>query len=216
MSAQPTRLGAHGTQRGAGSDLEAAPAPITMSTDALREHSRKRGASPTGARTMASSYPQSIVWTWINGCTQCSGGLVGHMGITTSTGEIWEFVGIGANQSAPERLAFGPIIRYVPISSRLVFRGTWDSAIMATIERYKSLGCHPGNNCHCFVAACLQEMRFLGLPCWGCLWWLLAVMVWVFGRFTVEAPSLCCAISTLLVTGFIIFALAGGLSFLWE
>lgn len=92
-------------------------------------------------------YPESIVWTWLPGCTQCTAGLVGHMGITNSRGEVFEFVGTGADKNHPGQLAFGPIIRYVPLPSKLVRRGTCDEGIARAIEKYQNLSCHPFNNC---------------------------------------------------------------------
>ncbi|CAJ1458646.1 unnamed protein product [Effrenium voratum] len=90
-------------------------------------------------------YPQCIVWTWLPGCTQCTVGLVGHMGITNSKGEVWEFVGTGADRNQGQ-LAFGPIIRYLPLSPRFITRGTCDEGIAKAIEKYRSLSCHPMNN----------------------------------------------------------------------
>mmetsp|Transcript_19065 Transcript_19065/g.35766 ORF Transcript_19065/g.35766 Transcript_19065/m.35766 type:complete len:190 (-) Transcript_19065:169-738(-) len=145
-------------------------------------------------------YPESIVWTWLPGCTQCTAGLVGHMGITNSRGEVFEFVGTGADKNHGQ-LAFGPIIRYVPLPRKFICRGTCDEGIARAIEKYQDLSCHPFNNCHCFVAACLNEMRFLGFPCWNCFWWLLAVMVWVCGFFPARWSTGACVVSTVVLTG---------------
>eukprot|EP00440_Ansanella_granifera_P001968 gb/GFBE01002130.1/.p1 GENE.gb/GFBE01002130.1/~~gb/GFBE01002130.1/.p1 ORF type:complete len:207 (+),score=23.45 gb/GFBE01002130.1/:1-621(+) len=159
-------------------------------------------------------YPQCIVWTWLPGCTQLSAGLVGHMGITNSKGEVWEFVGLGAMQNEGQ-LAFGPIIRYIPLSPKLIWRGTCDEGIDRAIEKYRTLSCHPLNNCHSFVAACLNEMRFLNFPFWNCFWWVLAVMVWVTGLFPLRWSSAMCLVTTAVFTGLaiaLVFAYGVGAS----
>ncbi|CAK9054514.1 unnamed protein product [Durusdinium trenchii] len=140
-------------------------------------------------------FPECIVWCWIAGCTQCTGGLVGHMGITNSRGEVWELVGLGAERNHGQ-LAFGPIVRYIPLSPKLIGRGTCDEGIERAISKYRNQSCSPLNNCHCFVAACLSEMKFLGIPCWGAIWPLLAVMIWVCGIFPLRWQSAACLLST--------------------
>mmetsp|Transcript_51129 Transcript_51129/g.91852 ORF Transcript_51129/g.91852 Transcript_51129/m.91852 type:complete len:204 (+) Transcript_51129:42-653(+) len=170
------------------------------------------GGSLSGPVAFDSSrgiYPESIVWTWLPGCTQCTAGLVGHMGITNSKGEVWEFVGTGAMRNEGQ-LAFGPIIRYVPLNPKLIFRGTCDEGIDRAIAKYRDLSCHPLNNCHCFVAACLNEMQFLGFPCWNCFWWLLAVVVWVTGFFPARMPTCLCLVTTAVASGLVAWlAIAG-------
>mmetsp|Transcript_32658 Transcript_32658/g.75930 ORF Transcript_32658/g.75930 Transcript_32658/m.75930 type:complete len:201 (-) Transcript_32658:82-684(-) len=157
-------------------------------------------------------WPCCIVWTWIPGCTQCTGGVVGHMGIGTSTGQLWEFLGDGASQGPRGGgLAFGPIMRYVQLNPRRVHRGTWDEGIETTIKKWR--GTMHGacvSNCHSFVADCLQEMRYGGIPCWTWLPYLLAVWVWVAGRFPNCPRFLLCFLSTACVVGIIIaFAFFG-------
>eukprot|EP00930_Biecheleria_cincta_P052963 TRINITY_DN38275_c0_g1_i1.p1 TRINITY_DN38275_c0_g1~~TRINITY_DN38275_c0_g1_i1.p1 ORF type:complete len:199 (+),score=31.77 TRINITY_DN38275_c0_g1_i1:51-647(+) len=163
-------------------------------------HERSAGAADFDSSRGV--YPSCIVWTWLPGCTQCTAGIVGHMGITNSSGEVWEFVGLGASKNDRE-LAFGPIMRYIPLSQRFVWRGTVDEGIQRAIDKYTHLGCHPLNNCHCFVAACLHEMRVLGFPFWNCFWWLLAVMVWVTGFFPPRWPAAMCLGTTIGVSGLV-------------
>eukprot|EP00931_Biecheleriopsis_adriatica_P083112 TRINITY_DN56638_c0_g1_i1.p1 TRINITY_DN56638_c0_g1~~TRINITY_DN56638_c0_g1_i1.p1 ORF type:complete len:202 (+),score=27.99 TRINITY_DN56638_c0_g1_i1:49-654(+) len=177
-------------------DEETAPGSCTMDPAQCTDQSSVPFDSSRGI------YPQCIVWTWLPGCTQCTAGLVGHMGITNSKGEVWEFVGTGAMRNEGQ-LAFGPIIRYVPLSPGLIWRGTCDEGIDAAIEKYRNLSCHPGNNCHCFVAACLHEMRFMGLPCWNWCWWLLAVLVWITGLFPARWSTMLCISSTLVLSGIV-------------
>lgn len=148
-------------------------------------------------------FPECIVWTWIGGCTQCTAGLVGHMGITNSRGEVWELVGVGAERNHG-RLAFGPIVRYIPLNPKFIGRGTCDEGIQRAIEKYRQQSCSPTNNCHCFVAACLSEMRFLHFPYWGCIWPLLAVMIWICGLFPCRWQSPACLLSTAVATGAIV------------
>mmetsp|Transcript_105453 Transcript_105453/g.308311 ORF Transcript_105453/g.308311 Transcript_105453/m.308311 type:complete len:200 (+) Transcript_105453:47-646(+) len=130
-------------------------------------------------------WPCCIVWTWIPGCTQCTVGIVGHMGIGTSAGGLWEFMGDGASQGAQgQGLAFGPVLRYLRLDPRRVRRGTWDEGIETTIKKWRGR-MHGAcvSNCHSFVADCLHEMRYAGIPCWTWLPYLLAVWIWVLGRF---------------------------------
>mmetsp|Transcript_62558 Transcript_62558/g.149125 ORF Transcript_62558/g.149125 Transcript_62558/m.149125 type:complete len:203 (+) Transcript_62558:16-624(+) len=184
------------------SDEEMAPTSCNMDTTCERSADAVKFDSSRGI------YPESIVWTWLPGCTQCTAGLVGHMGITNSRGEVFEFVGTGADKNHPGQLAFGPIIRYVPLPSKLVRRGTCDEGIARAIEKYQNLSCHPFNNCHCFVAACLDEMRFLGFPCWGCFWWVLALMVWVCGLFPARWSTGVCLLSTVVLSGAVLGVVA--------
>mmetsp|Transcript_106210 Transcript_106210/g.148035 ORF Transcript_106210/g.148035 Transcript_106210/m.148035 type:complete len:203 (-) Transcript_106210:68-676(-) len=184
------------------SDEEMAPTSCNMDTTCERSADAVKFDSSRGI------YPESIVWTWLPGCTQCTAGLVGHMGITNSRGEVFEFVGTGADKNHPGQLAFGPIIRYVPLPSKLVRRGTCDEGIARAIEKYQNLSCHPFNNCHCFVAACLDEMRFLGFPCWGCFWWVLALMVWVCGLFPARWSAGVCLLSTAVLSGAVLGVVA--------
>ncbi|CAE7390513.1 Tmem222, partial [Symbiodinium microadriaticum] len=184
------------------SDEEMAPTSCNMDTTCERSADAVKFDSSRGI------YPESIVWTWLPGCTQCTAGLVGHMGITNSHGEVFEFVGTGADKNHPGQLAFGPIIRYVPLPSKLVRRGTCDEGIARAIEKYQNLSCHPFNNCHCFVAACLDEMRFLGFPCWGCFWWVLALMVWVCGLFPARWSTGVCLLSTVVLSGAVLGVVA--------
>ncbi|CAK9008838.1 unnamed protein product [Durusdinium trenchii] len=146
-------------------------------------------------------YPLCIVWTPIHGCTWCFP-FVGHMGIGTADGQVMEFMGFGATKAPRGGLSFGPVCRYVQLSTRKVRKGTWDDAIhTATIKECFSNrdfatgplfdpqvegrphgGCI--SNCHSFVADCLHEMRYAGVPCWNWLSYVLAVWVFVFGHFT--------------------------------
>jgi len=152
-------------------------------------------------------WPCCIVWTWIPGCTQCSAGIIGHLGIATSKGQIWEFMGDGAQRGPAEGgLAFGPIIRYLPLNPRLVRRGTWDDGIEQTVKKWR--GTMHGacvSNCHSFVADCLDEMRYAGVPCWTWLSYVLALWVWVCGRFASAFRFLYCCVPTVIIVGAIVY-----------
>eukprot|EP00419_Tripos_fusus_P088274 CAMPEP_0172866366 /NCGR_PEP_ID=MMETSP1075-20121228/81944_1 /TAXON_ID=2916 /ORGANISM="Ceratium fusus, Strain PA161109" /LENGTH=164 /DNA_ID=CAMNT_0013715527 /DNA_START=60 /DNA_END=551 /DNA_ORIENTATION=- len=122
-------------------------------------------------------WPCCIVWTWLPGCTQCTAGVVGHMGIGSTGGQLWEFLGHGASQGPKGGgLGFGPVLRYLPLDPKLVRRGTWDEGIEATIKKWRGR-MHGAvvSNCHSFVADCLDEMMYAGIPCWGYLSYLLAI-----------------------------------------
>uniref|UniRef100_A0A7S1MGA4 Uncharacterized protein n=1 Tax=Alexandrium catenella TaxID=2925 RepID=A0A7S1MGA4_ALECA len=153
-------------------------------------------------------WPHCIVWTWIPGCTQCTAGVVGHTGIGTSAGQLWEFLGDGASRGPQGGgLGFGPVMRYLPLNPRLVRRGTWDEGIQTTIKKWRGR-MHGAcvSNCHSFVADCLHEMRYAGVPCWNWLTYLIAVWMWVFGRFANVARFLYFAVPilglALVVVGF--------------
>mmetsp|Transcript_51144 Transcript_51144/g.121547 ORF Transcript_51144/g.121547 Transcript_51144/m.121547 type:complete len:206 (+) Transcript_51144:82-699(+) len=151
------------------------------------------------------TWPRCIVWTWIPGCTQCTGGIIGHMGIASSDGEIWEFLGGGASRGPREGgLAFGPVLRYIQLPERYVRRGTWDDGIAETIRKWE--GTMHGVcvcNCHSFVADCLHEMRYFGLPCWRWLSYLLAVWIWVCGSFPDGKRAAMCLLPVVLVVALI-------------
>mmetsp|Transcript_58875 Transcript_58875/g.137975 ORF Transcript_58875/g.137975 Transcript_58875/m.137975 type:complete len:202 (-) Transcript_58875:26-631(-) len=129
-------------------------------------------------------YPYCIVWTPIPGCTWCFP-FIGHMGIGTSTGQVLEFMGFGATKAPRGGLSFGPVCRYVQLSVKAVRRGTWDGGIEAAMQ--KASGRPHGaciSNCHTFVANCLHEMRYGGVPCWNWLSYMLAFWLFMFGHFT--------------------------------
>ncbi|CAJ1330673.1 unnamed protein product [Effrenium voratum] len=108
-----------------------------------------------------------------------------HMGIGTESGQVMEFMGFGATKAPKGGLSFGPVCRYVQLSARGVRRGTWDDAIRAAAA--KASGRPHGaciSNCHSFVADCLHEMRYGGVPCWNWLSYTLAIWVFFLGRFT--------------------------------
>mmetsp|Transcript_100953 Transcript_100953/g.263227 ORF Transcript_100953/g.263227 Transcript_100953/m.263227 type:complete len:204 (-) Transcript_100953:255-866(-) len=157
------------------------------------EHDRGRATSsaPGPVDLEGNLWPCCIVWTWLPGCTQCTAGVIGHTGIGTSRGDLWEFLGDGASEAPPDGgLAFGPIIRYLQLDPSLVRRGTWDEGISTTVQKWRGR-MHGAcvSNCHSFVADCLDEMRYAGVPCWSWLPYLLAVWVWVLGRFPSRARA---------------------------
>ncbi|CAE7370349.1 TMEM222 [Symbiodinium natans] len=125
-------------------------------------------------------YPYCIVWTPIPGCTWCFP-FIGHMGIGTSTGQVWEFMGFGATKAPRGGLSFGPVCRYVQLSPKAVRRGTWDDAIEAGLQKVSGRP-HGAciSNCHSFVADCLHEMRYGGVPCWNWLSYVLAIWLFIF------------------------------------
>mmetsp|Transcript_29203 Transcript_29203/g.63466 ORF Transcript_29203/g.63466 Transcript_29203/m.63466 type:complete len:199 (-) Transcript_29203:46-642(-) len=129
-------------------------------------------------------YPYCIVWTPIPGCTWCFP-FIGHMCIGTADGQVMEFMGFGATKAPKGGLSFGPVCRYVQLRKDRVRRGTWNEAIhkaMAQATGRPHGGCI--SNCHSFVADCLHEMRYCGIPCWNWLSYLLAVWVFICGHFT--------------------------------
>merc|ERR1712151_920429 len=99
--------------------------------------------------------------------------------------------GMGASRAPSGGLSFGPVCRYVQLSSAGVKKiieprnhkeqamTSWDRAVRRGIEEVadNGHGCCV-SNCHTFVAVCLNEMEYGGIKCWHWLSYLLAV--WVF------------------------------------
>eukprot|EP00928_Gymnodinium_smaydae_P041323 TRINITY_DN27986_c0_g1_i1.p1 TRINITY_DN27986_c0_g1~~TRINITY_DN27986_c0_g1_i1.p1 ORF type:complete len:220 (+),score=21.86 TRINITY_DN27986_c0_g1_i1:49-660(+) len=189
------------------------PEPHGMGSSSLdRDDDHLNSRSTTkGSKVDASSnhWPGCIVWTWIPGCTQCTVGIVGHMGIGKSNGELWEFLGDGASR-APQSggLAFGPILRYVQLDERRVRRGTWDEGIENTIKKWRGR-MHGAciSNCHSFVADCLHEMRYAGIPCWNWLSYLLAIWIFIGGRFSSGSRALLFFVP-IIVVAIVVFAMS--------
>mmetsp|Transcript_70388 Transcript_70388/g.153442 ORF Transcript_70388/g.153442 Transcript_70388/m.153442 type:complete len:204 (-) Transcript_70388:198-809(-) len=155
-------------------------------------------------------YPQCIVWTPIHGCTWCFP-FIGHMGIGMSNGEVWEFMGMGATRAPEGGLSFGPVCRYVQLSSRWVQSGmSWDEGVKRGIRKCSDRfhgACV--NNCHTFVADCLHEMRYAGVPCWNWLSYLLAVWIFFFGHFVTCFRSTSYLVPCIVVIGGIFFLTSG-------
>lgn len=161
-------------------------------------------------------FPQCIVWTPIHGCTWCFP-FIGHMGIGKSNGEVWEFMGLGASRAPEGGLSFGPVCRYLQLSSRGVSRVVkprndlekdmtpWDRAMEKAIEKVAGYG-HGGciSNCHTFVALCLHEMEYGGIRCWNWMSYVLAVWVFVMGKFTTTVRTMVYAVPSAIAI-FLIF-----------
>merc|ERR550534_839069 len=101
------------------------------------------------------------------------------MGLTNEKGEIYEFMGLGASRG--KYLSFGPVTRYVPMRRSL--GADWNLGILEGC-RMSEGRLHKGcwDNCHTFVADCLNSMRFLGCQSWNSI--ILALLVLFFGRYT--------------------------------
>lgn len=129
-------------------------------------------------------YPHCIVWTSIPVCTWFVPA-IGHMGIGMADGEVYEFMGMGATKAPRGGLSFAPVVRYIPLDPARVRKSTWDDAILKVVDKVEGVG-HGAcvSNCHTFVAECLHEMRYASIPCWNWLSYILALWVFVFGRFT--------------------------------
>mmetsp|Transcript_32129 Transcript_32129/g.84848 ORF Transcript_32129/g.84848 Transcript_32129/m.84848 type:complete len:221 (-) Transcript_32129:41-703(-) len=155
-------------------------------------------------------YPQCIVWTPIHGCTWCFP-FVGHMGIATSHGEVWEFMGGGATRAPSGGLSFGPVCRYLQLGSRWVSKGTWDQGVQAGIKRVNG-NMHGAcvSNCHSFVAECLHEMQYAGIPFWSWLSYLLAIWTFVAGRFVSPPRTLVYVIPCVIACAFMYFTFFSG------
>eukprot|EP00392_Amoebophrya_sp_AT5.2_P001066 g1068.t1 len=127
-------------------------------------------------------YPCSIVWCSICGLTWLCP-VIGHMGIADEKGEVWEFLGFGATSAGG--LAFGPVLRYVPLSPDPASgnRLSWNEAL-ALGNRQCRGRTHKGcvDNCHTYVADVLNNMRYGKFSQWNSV--VLALWVFFSGRYT--------------------------------
>eukprot|EP00696_Hemimastix_kukwesjijk_P019293 gnl/Hemi2/8519_TR2958_c0_g1_i1.p1 gnl/Hemi2/8519_TR2958_c0_g1~~gnl/Hemi2/8519_TR2958_c0_g1_i1.p1 ORF type:complete len:202 (+),score=6.45 gnl/Hemi2/8519_TR2958_c0_g1_i1:25-606(+) len=134
-----------------------------------------------------SRFPFSIVWTTLPLISWLFP-FVGHLGICRSDGVTHDFA--GPYYISVDNFAFGVPQRYWRLSLEQVqnLQGcfnaadAWDKAIKDSVSEYQrqmySFCC---NNCHNFVATCLNKMNFQGRSDWGVV--SLVWHVWIHGHF---------------------------------
>ncbi|CAD7969424.1 unnamed protein product [Amoebophrya sp. A25] len=132
-------------------------------------------------------FPSSIVWCSLCGITWFLP-MVGHMGITDESGEIYEFLGLGATKSGG--LAFGPVLRYIPLNRRPSSRESedkrkmrWNDAVALGNRQCRGRG-HKClfDNCHTYVADVLNNMEYANFGKWNSV--ILAMWVFFCGKYT--------------------------------
>ncbi|CAD7968008.1 unnamed protein product [Amoebophrya sp. A120] len=125
-------------------------------------------------------FPSSIVWCSICGLTWLFP-VVGHMGIADEKGDIYEFMGLGA--SCGGGLAFGPVLRYIPLKPASAHKLNWNDGLSLGNRQCRGRS-HKGcvDNCHTYVADVLNNMQYGGFKHWNSV--ILALWVFFCGRYT--------------------------------
>eukprot|EP00039_Didymoeca_costata_P019947 m.339494 g.339494 ORF g.339494 m.339494 type:complete len:175 (+) comp18831_c0_seq1:78-602(+) len=145
-------------------------------------------------------FPYCIVWTplplisWLFPP-------IGHMGIATSEGVIYDFG--GPYYIAEDRMTFGKPTRYYQLSPARVQALDWDKAVQDANEEYRkrmhNLCC---DNCHSHVAFALNKMHYRGKQSWNMF--ILGVETFFFGSFVSFVGFLKTWVPFLVLMGFII------------
>lgn len=110
-------------------------------------------------------YPYCIVWTPIPLITWLLP-FIGHIGIGNSEGIIYDFAGpyyVSIND-----MAFGSPTKYIILWLNDEEKKNYNDAIEISMEKYRKMNysfcC---NNCHSFVAACLNKIKYKGTNDYG-------------------------------------------------
>ncbi|GLE06875.1 hypothetical protein PINS_up016544 [Pythium insidiosum] len=142
-------------------------------------------ASPVDASTAAAVDPQRnrfpfcIVWSPLPVITWFLP-FIGHMGIATSEGIIYDFA--GPYTIGREHLAFGAPTRYLQCRVPRERVEKWDEGVRRGCAIYETrmhnLCC---DNCHSHVATCLDLMQYQGSTRWN----MVTLCFWMFfcGRY---------------------------------
>ena len=104
-------------------------------------------------------FPHSIVWTPIP-CLSWLCPLIGHMGITTSSGIIRDFA--GPYFVSEDNMAFGKPVKYwqIDIEKEGIAPEQWDKAINESCEEYKNrMHILCWDNCHSHCSYALSSMK---------------------------------------------------------
>ena len=120
-------------------------------------------------------YPYCIVWTtlpcvtWIIPC-------IGHVGICTSKGIIHDFA--GPYSVSVDNMAFGNPTKYVLLDLDSREFDEYDSCIIGGTQDYREQDysfCL--NNCHSFVARCLNKLKYKGKTNYTMVhvWWMFCI-----------------------------------------
>ena len=120
-------------------------------------------------------YPYSIVWTPIP-CITWILPSIGHAGICTSEGIIYDFA--GPYHVSVDDMAFGNPTKYYQLDLDLKEYENYDDAIEGGKDDYTeqnySFCC---NNCHSFIARCLNKLKYKGKSNYTMIhvWWILCI-----------------------------------------
>ncbi len=159
---------------------------IKMGTVAELNLSREEGeedlAPPTSSDDKSDRhetvFPSSIVWCTIPILSDVFP-LVGHVGVTNSSGWIYDFIGDGTiHQSASNNLSFNRVMRVIPLDESKCKHPIDESLrrvmmhYTRTNERYNLFG----QNCHDFVGILLNLSEYEGKDNWNLID--VAFLVW--------------------------------------
>ena len=120
-------------------------------------------------------YPYCIVWTPIP-CVTWLFPSIGHAGICTSEGVIYDFA--GPYYVSVDNMAFGNPTKYIFLDLDPKECERYDDAIEEGKDDYTqqmySFCC---NNCHSFIARCLNKLRYKGKTNYTMvhIWWMLCI-----------------------------------------
>ena len=120
-------------------------------------------------------YPYCIVWTpipvitWVLPC-------IGHVGICSSNGVIHDFA--GPYCVSVDNMAFGNPTKYILLELNAKEYDEYDSCIEGGTQDYnEQFYSFCFNNCHSFVARCLNKLRYKGSTNYTMIhvWWMLCL-----------------------------------------
>eukprot|EP00732_Lithocolla_globosa_P005890 Lithocolla_globosa_v1_NODE_6425_length_1089_cov_39.829787.p1 type:complete len:160 gc:universal NODE_6425_length_1089_cov_39.829787:1008-529(-) len=112
-----------------------------------------------------SRYPYCIVWTPIP-CLTWIFPFIGHMGIATSNGYIYDFA--GPYFVSVDDMAFGTPTRYLQLDPKKAQIEEWDDSVTKASTVYrKRMHILCWDNCHSHVAMCLEHMKYNGIGYWN-------------------------------------------------
>ena len=124
-------------------------------------------------------YPYCMVWTPLP-CFTWIFPSIGHVGICTSKGIIHDFA--GPYYVSVDNMAFGNPTKYILLDLNSREFDEYDKAIEEGTRDYNNK-CYSFcfNNCHSYVARCLNKLKYKGKTCYTMIhiWWMFCIR----GRF---------------------------------
>ena len=120
-------------------------------------------------------YPYCIVWTPIP-CLTYLFPSIGHAGICTSEGIIYDFA--GPYYVSVDNMAFGNPTKYIYLDLDQREIENYDDALEDGKDDYsKMMYSLCFNNCHSFIARCLNRLRYKGKTNYTMIhiWWMLII-----------------------------------------
>ncbi|KAK8809780.1 hypothetical protein WA158_000723 [Blastocystis sp. Blastoise] len=129
--------------------------------------------------TKTQCFPYCVVWSPLHPLTWFFP-MIGHLGIADAEGNTYDFGGsytINKNQ-----LCFGHATRYWQLNPKKCMDLSWNKGINVSINDYSNqVYSFFNNNCHDFVANCLNNMCYDGVSKWNSLY--LVINMLIHGKF---------------------------------